>query len=247
MHPKQKRIENCNQLLQAYKEGKLGYSRMPEDAHPTFENEEQRLAFFTLPMSLNYQRDSYKLWEAATQTFLDKETTDVFDVQKVTKMNEEVLREKLLKHKVALQPNKHIHTWKIISSTIAKEWGSMEKMVKEMHADYLQFRQTIQHTSKKGFPYLSGPKIFNYWCFIMQQYGKIKLQNADLIEIAPDTHITKCSVKLGIITAEEAERLSKDQISLRWRDSLKDSGITPIEMHPPLWFWSRNNFLYELK
>ncbi len=100
---------------------------------------------------------------------------------------------------------------------------------------------------KKGFPYLSGPKIFNYWSFIMSTHGQMPLKHRELIEIAPDIHVTKCSVKLGLISSEEAEKLSKEEISKQWREVLEGSGINPIEMHPPLWFWSRNGFKYKLK
>ena len=90
------------------------------------------------------------------------------------------------------------------------------------------------------------PKIFNYWSFIIQEYGKVRLQHSEYIDIAPDTHITKCSVVLGVITAKEAETLTKEEISERWRTLLQGSGINPIEMHPPLWFWSRNGFQFQL-
>ncbi len=80
----------------------------------------------------------------------------------------------------------------------------------------------------------------------MSTYGGIMLTNRDYIEIAPDTHITQCSVKLGVITAEEARNLTKDAISEKWRLLLQGSGIDPIDMHSPLWFWSRNGFLFEL-
>ena len=107
-------------------------------------------------------------------------------------------------------------------------------------------KNIIQQDYKKGFPYLSGPKIFNYWSFILGEYGKVKLHNREYIEIAPDTHITQCSVLLGVITQNEADNLSKDEVSEKWRKLLIGSGITPIEMHSPLWFWSRNGFLYKL-
>jgi hypothetical protein len=49
---------------------------MPEDVHPDFGgNQETRLVFFTLPMALNYQRNSYKLREAATQAYNDASTS----------------------------------------------------------------------------------------------------------------------------------------------------------------------------
>lgn len=241
-------IKNCRTLLNAYNAGLLGYMVMPEDSSPNFSDDqkETRLDYFTLPMSLNYQRDSYKLWESALKTYEDELTKDVFSVTNSARMTEDELRVKLVKHKVALQPNKHVATWQKINQTIDSEWGSLTGLFTAVDDDFLKLKAIIQGTHKKGFPYLSGPKIFNYWSFIISTYGKVDLKNKEFIEIAPDTHITKCSVLLGLITQDEAEKLSKDAISLRWREALHDSGITPIDMHPPLWFWSRNNFIYQL-
>lgn len=246
MTPKENLIGKCRKLLAAFEKGELGQTTMPEDSHPVFSNQEERLAYLTLPMALNYQRDSYKLWESALKTFNDKDTGMVFDIKWVTKATEDELREKILKHKVALQPNKHINSWKKISETVYSNWQTFENLFKDTDNDFLKLKELVQIDYKKGFPYLSGPKIFNYWSFIISTYGKIPLVNRDRIDIAPDTHITKCSVKLGVITQAEAELLSKEQISERWRALLSGTDIDPIDMHPPLWFWSRNGFLYEI-
>ncbi len=239
---------NCKELLNAYQTGLLGQTVMPEDSNPGFsKNEhEERIAYFTLPMALNYQRDSYKLWEAALKTYRDPETRFVFDAEKAAVSSEKDLRAALTKYKLALQPNKHIHTWKTIAQTVHGNWGSFTNFLDSVNADFLQLKDTVAVKHKKGFPYLSGPKIFNYWSFVIGTYGKMPLSNRNRIEIAPDTHITQCSIKLGVITEEEALLLSKDQISDRWREFLDGSGIDPIDMHPPLWFWSRNGFLFEL-
>lgn len=239
--------QNCKSLLEAFKSGALGQTVMPEDTHPDFTNQEEQLAYFTLPMALNYQRDSYKLWEAALKTFNDPETRFVFDIEQVSKRPEGEVRKALMKYKVALQPNKHVNSWRVIAKTVYENWGSFSKFFEENDNDFLKIKQSIKIDHKKGFPYLSGPKIFNYWSFIMSTYGGIKLKNRDHIEIAPDTHITQCSVKLGVITPEEALSLTKDVVSEKWRLLLQGSGIDPIDMHPPLWFWSRNGFLFELK
>lgn len=241
--------ENCRKLLVAYKTGKLGQTKMPEDSNPSFSDsqEEMRLAYFTLPMALNYQRDSYKLWESALKTWEDEGTRKVFDIALVSKITDEELRILLSKYKVALQPNKHIATWKTISKTIFEEWGSFSNFIKATNGDFLALKDIVQGKHKKQFPYLSGPKIFNYWSFILGEYGKVELRNKEYIDIAPDTHITQCSVLLGVITEEEAISISKEEISKRWRNLLKGSDITPIEMHPPLWFWSRNGFIYKLE
>lgn len=239
-------IKNCRKLLKAYQNGQLGDTTMPEDSHPKFQDAEERLVYFTLPMALNYQRDSYSLWKSALATYADPETKIVFNIKKVVGLSDDNLRQKLLKHKLALQPNKHILTWKTLAKTFVKNWGSIENFFQENDSDYLQTKNQIQKIHKKSFPYLSGPKIFNYWSFVISAYGKIDLKNKEFIEIAPDTHITKCSVKLGLISAKEAEKMTKDQISAKWRETLVGSGITPIEMHPPLWFWSRNGFKYKI-
>ena len=241
-------IDSCNKLLDAFKSGKLGQTKMPEDSNPGFSDKETelRLAYFTLPMALNYQRDSYKLWESALKTFNDPETRKVFNIKEVALMNEDKLRILLTKYKLALQPNKHIATWQKIAKTISENWGNLENMFKATDYDFTKLKELIQVKFKKGFPYLSGPKIFNYWSFIIQEYGKIKLKNSEFIEIAPDTHIMQCSVILGVITKEESESLTKEKISENWREILKGTGINPIDMHPPLWFWSRNGFKFKL-
>lgn len=238
-------IATCNKIITAYKNGDLGQTVMPEDTHPKFSNKEERIAYFTLPMALNYQRDSYKLWEATIKTFEDPETKFVFNVEKVSKASEDEVRKALMKYKVALQPNKHVNTWRTIAKTIFENWGSFSNFFEKNDNDFLKIKETVKVNYKKGFPYLSGPKIFNYWSFIMSTYGEIKLLNRDQIEIAPDTHITQCSVKLGVITQNEVDTLTKDVISEKWRILLQGSSINPIDMHSPLWFWSRNGFLFK--
>ncbi|MBT7496754.1 hypothetical protein HN662_00310, partial [Candidatus Woesearchaeota archaeon] len=230
----------CQTLLQAYKDGSLGQTIMPEDSHPVFKDQESKLIYFTLPMSLNYQRDSYALWKAALATYNDPTTNIVFNLKEVSNMDTNQLQQLLSKHKLALQPNKHTHNWKTIAQTITTNFSTLSNLLK--NPDYLTLKQLLQIKHKKGFPYLSGPKIFNYWCFILNQYCNLNMNNSNLIEIAPDTHITKCSIKLGVIKGNE----SKEQISNIWREALKGSNITPIQMHPVLWFWSKNNFLFKL-
>ena len=231
-------LNKCRRLLKAYQEGLLGNQAMPEDTHPHFKNHELRLSYFTLPMALNYQRDSYKLWQAALATYNDPETHDVF------KLNTPDLKTKLLKYKLALQPNKHIHTWKALQNTILSKFGSFEELFVFTDSDFLKLKELIQVNFKSEFPYLSGPKIFNYWSFIISTYGRINLQNRQYIDIAPDAHVTRCSIILGVIREFEAD--NKILISHRWRELLDGSGIDPIDMHSPLWFWSRNSFKFKL-
>jgi hypothetical protein len=235
-------IENVKTLLSLYKSGKLGNQIMPEETHPQFFTQEQKLLYFTLPMALNYQRDSYKLWVSAKKTWEDNEAKKVFDLNFVANSEANLIKELLLKHKLALQPVKHIDTWRRISTTVNCNWHSFSEMLTFCHNDFLILRELIQIKYKKSFPYLSGPKIFNYWAYILTQYCDVTLKNRSLIEIAPDTHVIQASEKLGVLQLNEVENISRDEVSRRWRVLLEGTGIDPIDVHSPLWFWSRGGF-----
>lgn len=239
-------IQKLEKLIHAYDNKLLGIQVMPEDTHPNFKTQEERLSYFTLPMALNYQRNSYKLWESALKTWEDKSQKWVFDIKEVSSRSIEELQEALLKHKIALQPNKHPNTWKEVSKTIYTNFKSISNFLKISNNDFIKIRELIQKRYKKKFPYLSGPKIFNYWAYILTQYGKVDLKNKDHITIAPDTHVIQCSIKLGILTPEEGKKLSKEDISKRWKKILSDTNINPIDLHSPFWFWSRNGFKFQL-
>lgn len=239
-------INDCLVLKAAYEAELLGDQTMPEDTQPGFDSLESRLRYFTLPMSLNYQRSSHSLWESAKVSFEDSTVVEIFNLETVNSMSEDDLRPLLLKYKVGLQPHKHVHTWHTIAASIYQNWGSIEGLLEACNYDFLELQQVVQKDYKKSFPYLSGPKIFHYWSYILGEYCDVQLRNKEFIEIAPDTHIIKCSILLGVISETEAKILSKDQISTKWRLALKDSVLSPIDMHSPLWFWSKNNFMYKI-
>ena len=245
MNDKQGIVVLSKSLRKAYLTGLLGDIYFPEEQHPKFKSEEEKLIYFTLPMSLNYRRQSIKLWEAALKTHMDPETRDVFDFAAVKILNHSVLKDKLTKHKLALFKENNTKTWKTICTTLLDNWGTISNLLEKTESDYIKLQQTIQKQYKKGFPYLSGPKIFNYWSLILGLYGGVKLKNRSFIEIAPDTHVIKASVRLGVLTQKEAQTLTRPKISSIWRVILDGSGIDPIDMHPPLWFWSKSGFKYD--
>lgn len=147
-------VSNCRLILKAFESGKLGQTVMPEDSNPGFSDHdsEHRMAYFTLPMALNYQRDSYKLWQTALKTFNDPGTRFVFDITKVSRVTEEEVRTALLKYKVALQPNKHINTWRTIAKTVQENWGSFGELFNSTQNNFLALKQTVQIDHKRGFP-----------------------------------------------------------------------------------------------
>ena len=123
-------LKNVEELLQLYRDGSLGGEIMPEDANPGLgKGAKENYLYFTLPMALNYQRNSYKLWEAAKAAYLDVETRDIFSPECVVNMEQEELRTKLLRYKVALQPNKHIEIWWRLCNTFMDTFqGDVRKL-----------------------------------------------------------------------------------------------------------------------
>mgnify|MGYP002398541263 CR=1 FL=1 len=59
------------------------------------------------------------------------------------------------------------------------------------------------------------------------------------ISIIPDTHVIKSTAVLGL----EKENATPERVVEVWKDLLKDSPFTPVELHPILWNWSRNGFM----
>ena len=82
---------------------------------------------------------------------------------------------------------------------------------------------------------------------MLEQYTDIEFIDRENITVAPDTHVVQASQKLGVITAEEL-KLSNVQIILaeRWADILSDTELKPIDVHTPMWLWSRGKFKVEI-
>lgn len=231
-------------LLQLYNDGKLGGEKMPEDENPRLDAASRENAlFFTLPMSLNYQRNSYKLWESANKTYRDATTTDCFYPEKVVAMPDSDLKQSLQKHKVALQPNKQPAIWKTICATIHQQFNND---IRNLFIQENYSVQKIKHyisKNKASFPYLGGNKIVNYWLYVIEQYTNVQFADRENITVAPDTHVIQASHKLGIIQEHELSRHDiQDIVSSRWNEILSDMNYCPIDIHTPLWLWSRGKF-----
>ena len=203
--------------------------------------------YFTLPMALNYQRNSYTLWECANKTYKDIDTVDIFDTKAVVNMDEQLLREKLVKYKVALQPNKQPIIWRTICETVESEFkGDIRLLFSENDYSVKRIKEYIAKNKKK-FPYLGGNKICNYWLYVMEQYTDVEFVDRENITVAPDTHVIQASERLGIISTDEvAQGNVQEIVASRWQEILKGTDLVPIDVHTPMWLWSRGKFSVEI-
>lgn len=232
----QQRVRKLKELFDTGKVPTLAvhevYPQLPADDRINY-------IYFTLPISLNFQRSSPAMWRSAFNTFNDPETNYLFYPELLVQESREKVQTDLTKHKLALQRNKHTDIWIKISQTFNEKYESDPRAFLAQHNfDVAQILEALQKTEKKSFPYLSGNKMANYWLFILNEFTDVKLINLDKISIIPDTHVIQCSIELGL-----ADKSAKPaEIAALWFDLLEGTEILPIEMHPVLWNWSRANF-----
>lgn len=235
-------------LITAYRNGLLGGEKMPEDENPNLErSSKENYMYFTLPMALNYQRNSYTLWECTNKMYSDNNARVVFDSKSVLKMSDGELREYLVKYRVALQPNKQPIIWRKLCETVEDKLGGDIRNLFAMNGYSVSAIKEYIAKNKKDFPYLGGNKICNYWLYVMEQYTDVEFTDRENITVAPDTHVVQASVKLGVVSEDEA-KLSNVQILVaeRWKEILKDTDLVPIDVHTPMWLWSRGKFSVEV-
>lgn len=184
-------LRNIDKLVNMYQNGLLGGEVMPEDSNPHLKKSSlENYNYYTLPMALNYQRNSYKLWESANKTWNDNETNFIFDTKKVANYSFEEIQKALVKYRVALQQNKQTEIWIKLSNTINELLdGDIRKLFEINYYDVNKIRNYIQKENKSKFPYLSGNKICNYWLYVLYQYTDVKFENIEDLTVAPDTHV----------------------------------------------------------
>jgi hypothetical protein len=230
-----------------HSDGLLGGEIMPEDALIGVVPTEELPNVLTLGMSLNYQRNSYSLWESIAKTYEDENYRWIFNPSKVTEQDLNELRTALLMYRVGLQPNRHPEIWKRVATGVVNSSSRKDVpgLIESADSDISVLKGIMQGTRKSDFPYLSGPKIFNYWLYVLEGYTGAKWKHRELITIAPDTHILKATVKLGLCTDEVLNGSADDRktVSEAWEKVLLGTEFAPIDVHTPLWLWSRSGFI----
>lgn len=219
---------------------------MPEDENPSLlPDSMENYMYFTLPMALNYQRNSYTLWMCANRMF--ENNPELFDSSAVCAMDEDEIRKILVQYKVALQPNKQPVIWKTLCRTVEEELEGDIRNLFRWNENSVQRIKSYINNHKKNFPYLGGNKICNYWLHVIEQYTDVYFKDRENITVAPDTHVIQASVRLGVITELEAANSNVQQITAdRWKELLEDTDLKPIDLHTPMWLWSHGKFRVDI-
>lgn len=236
---KDEQLQRVKQLLTHFEQGQI--PRLAEhEVHPDLpRGSRENYLYFTLPVCINFQRSSPAMWASALATYIDPATRYLFFPEKLAAAPIEQVRRDLVRHKLALQPNKHTLIWTTIATALHVHYNSDPRQVlAEAGYDAGALVRLLRTTNRTRFPYLSGPKLSNYWPYILAQYTDARFSNMREISIIPDTHVIQSSERLGLV----APHANQQQVEDAWRELLSESDITPVQMHPVLWNWSRNNF-----
>ncbi|HTK03647.1 MAG TPA: hypothetical protein VL401_02650 [Alphaproteobacteria bacterium] len=236
-------LKKVKKLYALFHEGKI--PTLPQhEVNPNLpKDSKENYLYFTLPPCLNFQRSSPAMWISALATYKDPETKYLFFPELVVKQTREKIQSDLVKHKLALQKNKHTDIWIAVSKAFNEYFDSdPRELFKQNDWDVIKIQKVIQIDKKKNFPYLSGPKMANYWLYILSHYTGANFKNMQEISIIPDTHVLQSTVQLGL-----SDNLPDPLTAAKlWKELLSGSDIVPVQMHPVLWNWSRNNFKPEV-
>jgi hypothetical protein len=236
---KDEQISRIKKLIAYYQQGlipTLAQHEVNPDLPP---GSRENYLYFTLPVCINFQRSSPAMWASALATYDDPATNYLFLPEILAKTPIQKVRADLTKHKLALQPNKHVLIWTTIAKTLHIFYKNDPRLIiSEANFDAGQLVNNLQVKYRARFPYLAGPKLSNYWPYILSHYTDVKFKNPHQISIIPDTHIIQSSIKLGLVPGN-ASSLTVEKV---WKDLLEDTDILPTQAHPVLWNWSRNKF-----
>lgn len=239
----QKQLKRVLRLHELFHAGKIPTLAQHEVNPGLPKGSRENYLYFTLPPCINFQRHSPAMWASALKTWEDSKTNYLFFPEKVANKTREEIQRDLLKHKLALQLNKHTDIWSTVSKAFHVHFNNDPRdLLKTGEWDVRKIHTIIQQDMRKEFPYISGPKMANYWLYILSQYTDAEFKNMEEISIIPDTHVLQCSLRLEISTSD----MTSLEVAARWKELLIGSAVTPVEMHPVLWNWSRNNFLPEV-
>jgi hypothetical protein len=225
-------------LKAAYESGALGGTQ--HELYPDVDaGSRERSLYFTLAPALNYQRKSEGLWKSALATYKDPQTRFAFDPLE-TGRGIMAYQQALTRYGLAIQSEKQTKIWFTLSQTLNSDFNADPRCLFMACDNSVPRVKDYVEERKRNFPYLSGPKLLNYWLYMISCFTTIPLAGKEFISIVPDLHVTRATVRLGLATADEL-RGPRD-VEVVWRHALKGSGIAACDLHAPLWRWSRAGF-----
>jgi hypothetical protein len=237
-------------------EGIFGNNIMPEDQLPKINTSsdltidrgsyDHRL-LITMVVSIDYQRDAGKLWEAGRDTFEDERTRWLFYPSELTKRTQDEIVSAMQVHKLSKKPEQDAEIWAKVSRSFFKYYDADPiNLIKKYNHDALSlYNKKLDYFFKKDFPFLSGDKIFPLWIRMMHDNVGIDFKNLDKIPIPIDIHTCRASFNIGVLSGKYLGAIPdvKNSLNRTWEKVIMliyHPKLTyPLQMDEPLWHLSK--------
>src|SRR6185369_17139474 len=118
-----KTLERVKKLKEYFDDGKIPRLHQHEVNPGLPKGDRLNYLYFTLPVSINFQRNSPAMWQSALKTFQDPETNYLFYPEKVVETGYSKVQSDLIKYKLGLQKNKHTDIWFAISKVFHEDYN----------------------------------------------------------------------------------------------------------------------------
>jgi hypothetical protein len=185
---------------------------------------------------------AYQQWNAALRTYADAETRFVFRPEQATAATAEALSAGLCKYSLGLQRRDTV-IWLTLCQTLVCDYrGDVRLLLARNGNDAVRILREVCVDRRSAFPYLGGRKICPYWLYVIEKYTDCVLVNRGYLSIDHDSHIIRASNKIGLLDSNVERRRAQRMVEESWKVLLKNTELDPIDVHTPLWLWSRNNF-----
>lgn len=154
-------LEKVKRLIALYEQGLIPTLAQHEVNPGLPRASRENYLYFTLPVCINFQRNSPAMWAAAFASWEDPETQYVFSPEKLAETPIEKVRGDLVKHRLALQPNKHTFIWTTIAKTLHDQYGDDPRnIIKEAESDADKLIILLQKDSPKALSVPVRPETF---------------------------------------------------------------------------------------
>jgi hypothetical protein len=219
------------------REGIFGFKVTPQHVPPQKAiTPEEKLRFVTLTVSLDYLRDSYRLYDAGRKTFDDPETSWVYRPEEADAAGFKRVSKALKRHSLAQREVRDTDTWLQVCRTLIDRFdGSVENLIASADRNGPGILRTVR---EHGFNSLSGPKVGSLWLRMLND-SVVPIGGLEDIPIPVDRHVANATFALGAIEGEydpnELEPITRP-IHDVWFQGARDGGFRAIDLDVSLWY-----------
>jgi len=135
--------------------GVFAGAELPEAKPPDVQgiSDYERIMFYTLTVSIDYQRSAKTLWDAARKTMEDEKTRWVFYPKSVSEKTLEELIHTLSQYKLSKKQNKDAKIWRTICLSLLELFeGDPRKLFEKYDYDALQIFNAMRSQYGKKIP-----------------------------------------------------------------------------------------------